>query len=432
MDISFNCERCGQNITIDESGAGVAVQCPTCGHSLVVPSPPSQTGSIPPPSPKGATPRVADTSITGKRKGKSRTKKFIGVSTLVIGLMLIVFFGRSMTRRDRSPLGKTEQQVDRLYGEPVKVDGSTRSYLLGDIIAEVDFSSYEGASEAYQVSFHKDSPVSIISNRITMQESQRLMQDVSGGGQWKLERGDARHSTHDRIDYVYREKSLRLIYRRLHYVTTRELEANYYEEGGLLFIGTDISPRDVPFSLAFAAEPSSGSFFSSATAPSDSNAPTEFGSDKLAALDAKNGFRSYKLGSRLDEFSGLQQARTTVDETSYEVQDFDKTLGAFELSGVTLTFEAGILKEIEIKADGKQNADGLKQTLTEAYGEPNDFDTSGLSITYGWKANDVELRFSEFYNTAHAKFTSKKVDAKLITDRENKVREAAPEAAKQL
>ena len=118
--------------------------------------------------------------------------------------------------------------------------------------------------------------------------------------------------------------------------------------------------------------------------------------------------------------------------TSYEVQDFDKTLGAFELSGITLTFEAGILKEIEVKADGKQNADGLKQTLTEAYGEPNDFDTSGLSITYGWNANDIELRFSQFYNTAYAKFTSKKVNAKLINDRENKVKEAAPEAAKQL
>ena len=432
MDITFNCERCGQHITIDESGVGVVVQCPTCGHSLVVPSPPPQTGSITPPSPKGATSREAGTSVTSKRKRKGNAKRFIGATALVVGLMLVVFFGRSVTRRDRSPLGKTEQQVDRLYGEPVKVDRGTRTYLLGDIIAEVGFSSHEGASKADSVSFHKDSPVPIISNRITMQEAQRLMREVSGGGRWKIERGDSRHSTHGTIHYVYREKSLRPIYRRLRYVTIRELDAAYYEDGGLLFISGDSSPRDIPFSLAFAAEPSSGSVFSSATAPSDSNARTESESDKLAALDAKNGFRNYKLGSRLGEFSGLRQARSTVDETSYEVQDFDKTLGAFELSGITLTFEAGILKEIEVKADGRQNAAGLKQTLTEAYGEPNDFDTSGLSITYGWNANDVELKFSEFYNTAYAKFTSKKVNAKLMNDRENKVKQAAPEAAKQL
>ena len=314
MDISFNCERCGQHITIDESGAGVGVRCPTCGHSLVVPPPPPPTGPFLPPSPKGATSREADKNITGKRKGKGRAKKFIGATTLVVGLMLVVFFGRSVTHRGRSPLGKTEQQVDRLYGEPVKVDSSTRTYLVGDIIVEVDFSSYEGASKAHRVSFHKDSPVPIISNRITMQEAQRLMQEVSGGGEWKIEQGDSRHSTHGTIDYVYREKSLRLIYRRLRYVTIRELDATYYEEDGLLFVSGYSSPGDIPFSTAFDAEPSSGSVFSPAAASSDSNTLTESESDKLVALDAKNGFRNYKLGSPFDEFSGLRQARTTVDE----------------------------------------------------------------------------------------------------------------------
>ena len=37
MDISFDCERCGQHIVIDEAGAGQTVQCPACGANLTVP-----------------------------------------------------------------------------------------------------------------------------------------------------------------------------------------------------------------------------------------------------------------------------------------------------------------------------------------------------------------------------------------------------------
>jgi DNA-directed RNA polymerase subunit RPC12/RpoP len=37
MDISFNCDKCGQHIVIDEAGAGMGFQCPKCGQSLTVP-----------------------------------------------------------------------------------------------------------------------------------------------------------------------------------------------------------------------------------------------------------------------------------------------------------------------------------------------------------------------------------------------------------
>jgi DNA-directed RNA polymerase subunit RPC12/RpoP len=36
MDISFNCDKCGQQIVIDEAGAGLQVECPKCGNSLQV------------------------------------------------------------------------------------------------------------------------------------------------------------------------------------------------------------------------------------------------------------------------------------------------------------------------------------------------------------------------------------------------------------
>ena len=37
MDITFNCDFCGQSITVDESGHGSVVNCPKCSESLVVP-----------------------------------------------------------------------------------------------------------------------------------------------------------------------------------------------------------------------------------------------------------------------------------------------------------------------------------------------------------------------------------------------------------
>ena len=38
MDITFNCDKCGQSIVIGELGAGRQVECPKCGTSLSVPT----------------------------------------------------------------------------------------------------------------------------------------------------------------------------------------------------------------------------------------------------------------------------------------------------------------------------------------------------------------------------------------------------------
>lgn len=37
MDITFACETCGQNLVIDEAGAGLTIPCPKCGTPLEVP-----------------------------------------------------------------------------------------------------------------------------------------------------------------------------------------------------------------------------------------------------------------------------------------------------------------------------------------------------------------------------------------------------------
>jgi hypothetical protein len=37
MDINFKCTHCGQDLTVDASGAGVQIECPACGQSITVP-----------------------------------------------------------------------------------------------------------------------------------------------------------------------------------------------------------------------------------------------------------------------------------------------------------------------------------------------------------------------------------------------------------
>ncbi len=38
MDINFKCSNCDQDLTIDDSGAGSEIQCPSCNATIVIPS----------------------------------------------------------------------------------------------------------------------------------------------------------------------------------------------------------------------------------------------------------------------------------------------------------------------------------------------------------------------------------------------------------
>jgi hypothetical protein len=41
MDVIFNCPKCEQELTVDDSGSGSQVPCPKCGEPLVIPEPES-------------------------------------------------------------------------------------------------------------------------------------------------------------------------------------------------------------------------------------------------------------------------------------------------------------------------------------------------------------------------------------------------------
>jgi|GEM_PF-1420019 len=287
---------------------------------------------------------------------------------VVVGLMLVVCFGRSVTHRDHSPFGKNEQQVDRLYGEPIKVDGTTRTYLLGDIIADVDFIHYEGKSRATHVTFYKDSPVPIISNRITMQEAQRLMREVSGGGQWKFEQDDSRYGRLA-LKYIYREKSLRIIYRRLRYDTHKELRAFYVEDFGSLGV-TDLSSL-VSFGGAFDAEPPSKPV-SSSTADKTSYEDQEF-DEVLGALSVKARDKARKQSQGRRILNDARQMDAAIDQWALEKgkKDGDTVVTSeaatylkgkwkdTDLLGNTYVISAVGFNQIKIATTTKSSLDGV-------------------------------------------------------------------------
>jgi DNA-directed RNA polymerase subunit RPC12/RpoP len=39
MDVVFNCPKCEQELAVDSTGAGTEINCPSCGESIVIPTP---------------------------------------------------------------------------------------------------------------------------------------------------------------------------------------------------------------------------------------------------------------------------------------------------------------------------------------------------------------------------------------------------------
>ena len=43
MDLIFKCENCDQELSVNPSGAGTQIECPTCGQTITIPQPEPQT-----------------------------------------------------------------------------------------------------------------------------------------------------------------------------------------------------------------------------------------------------------------------------------------------------------------------------------------------------------------------------------------------------
>lgn len=85
MDISFDCDKCGEHLVIDEAGAGITIDCPGCGKPVYVPSSASQNPADPPVrvEVKSATSKAAPVSVP-KASSSSRERRTVwSLPTLV-------------------------------------------------------------------------------------------------------------------------------------------------------------------------------------------------------------------------------------------------------------------------------------------------------------------------------------------------------------
>lgn len=155
----------------------------------------------------------------------------------------------------------------------------------------------------------------------------------------------------------------------------------------------------------------------------------------ISPLDAKNGFREFKLGTPLSEMRSIERLTATYPRPEIKLfrpTHFDPALGDFQLSDITLVFEDDILKNCTITAEGAENVAGLKASLIAAFGEPS---KNSFSDDLTWSGTNVHLNFStsSFYKkSAKAAFTSSSVDAAIAAAREARAKAGAKKAATSL
>ena len=170
--------------------------------------------------------------------------------------------------------------------------------------------------------------------------------------------------------------------------------------------------------------------FSPPSTPEGEPTPTELPSAKNAELDAKKGFRNYKLGTPIGDFNpnDLEAGRAFVetDAKPYFVKNFDPKLGAAEIEAIQLSFNEGLLERVIVRVQGEQNALALRETLIVGYGQPIT-NRSFMSETTRWEGDDCTLSLNnELMGGASAHFSSKSVDQ---TIKETKLKKAKEEAA---
>lgn len=163
---------------------------------------------------------------------------------------------------------------------------------------------------------------------------------------------------------------------------------------------------------------------------------TESGTSKNPALDAKMGFRNYKLGTPIGEFrpDDLQAGKAFVetDMKPYFAKNFDPTLGAAQIEEIQLNFNEDLLESVIVRVKGEQNSVALRETLIAGYGQPsatNSFMTDAIR----WEGDDCVLIFNnELMGGANARFSSKSVDDKIKELKQTRAKEGAVSGASKL
>ena len=100
-DITFNCPRCGTRLAVDGSAAGMAVSCPNCSQTLLVPA---IAGESPP---ERLVPLASPRQNCGSRQISAGSVALGAVCILIIGLCAGLLIARS-TREGVKPRTKAE------------------------------------------------------------------------------------------------------------------------------------------------------------------------------------------------------------------------------------------------------------------------------------------------------------------------------------
>lgn len=157
---------------------------------------------------------------------------------------------------------------------------------------------------------------------------------------------------------------------------------------------------------------------------------------KNPELDARMGFRNFKLGTLFSDFNinDLQAAQTmaTSDIKTYRVRNFDSKLGAAEIDSIQLNFNENLLENVIIRVSGEQNRVALRETLIAGYGEPMNT-VSFMTNTIRWEGDDVVLTlYFSSMGVASARFSSRSVDKRIESIKLQKARDAAAEGVEGL
>src|SRR5438552_12529656 len=136
MDIRFNCPHCGQHLSVDERGAGITVNCPSCKGQTEIPSstpPPSPPPPLPPPI---ATVRRVPTPAKGRlttcrdcghaisskatncpacgapvKRGTTARAVLISIASILILVLILVLIGQQLGDSSSSAKNPVKTQV---------------------------------------------------------------------------------------------------------------------------------------------------------------------------------------------------------------------------------------------------------------------------------------------------------------------------------
>jgi len=67
MDFDFDCPKCQQQLTVDDSEVGLTVDCPSCSAPIEIPVPPAATPMAPPPLPEDSPPPPAAKRVKARK-----------------------------------------------------------------------------------------------------------------------------------------------------------------------------------------------------------------------------------------------------------------------------------------------------------------------------------------------------------------------------